>query len=140
MANLVKTVTLQIAGDIRDAAAKIGLITKDAQALADKSPIKIEAELTGSEAVKARLKEIEANAERLKKEFPEFAAKIDIGAASAKLAVLRAEIRKTADTGQTLSDRSRDREGAGEGNPRRGPGSWLPGWRSARRCCPSSRP
>jgi hypothetical protein len=102
---LVKTVTLQITGEIRDAAAKIGLIARDAQKLADKSPVELKAELTGSEEVKARLKEIEARAERLKEEFPEFKAKIDIGAASAKLAILRAEIRKTADTGRSLSDR-----------------------------------
>ncbi len=96
--NLVKSVTLQITGEIRDAAAKVGLIRKDVQDLADKSPVELKAELTGSEEVKARLKEIEANAERLKREFPEFAAKIEIGAASAKLAILRAEIRHTADT------------------------------------------
>jgi phage-related protein len=103
--NLVKTVTLQITGDIKDAAAKVGLIRKDWRDLADKSPLELKAELTGSEEVKARLKEIEARAEKLKEEFPEFAVKIDIGAASAKLAVLRAEIRKTADTGRSLSDR-----------------------------------
>jgi hypothetical protein len=105
VANLVKSVTLQITGEIRDAAAKIGLIRKDVQDLADKSPVELKAELGGSEEVKARLKEIEARAERLKKEFPEFTAKIDIGAASAKLAILRAELRKTADTGKTLSAR-----------------------------------
>jgi hypothetical protein len=92
---LVKTVTLQITGEIRDAAAKIGLISKEAQALADKSPVELKAELTGSEQVKARLAEIDARAEELKKNFPEFTAKIDIGTASAKLAILRREIRGT---------------------------------------------
>jgi hypothetical protein len=103
--SLVKTVTLEIRGVVADAAAKIGLIRKDVQALADKSPVELKAELTGSEEVKVRLKEIEANAERLKKEFPDFAVKLDTAAAIAKLAVLRAEIRKTADTGKSLSAR-----------------------------------
>src|SRR6266536_2663230 len=69
--NLVKTVTLEVTGQIRDAAAKVGLITKDWQALAGKSPLELKAELTGSEKVKARLAEIDARAERLKKEFPD---------------------------------------------------------------------
>src|SRR6266496_3040577 len=88
MGNLVKSVTLQITGEIRDAAAKVGLITRDVQALADKSPVELKAELTGSEEVRAKLTEIGARAERLKKEIPEL---------TAKLAILRAEIRKTCD-------------------------------------------
>jgi hypothetical protein len=94
--SLVKTVTLQITGEIRDAAAKIGLISKDAQDLADKSPVELKAELAGTEMVRAKLGYIEARAEELKKNFPEFTAKIDIGVASAKMAVLRREIRGTA--------------------------------------------
>jgi len=69
------------------------------------SPLELRAQLGGTEAIKAKFAEIDANAERLKRDFPEFTAKLDISAASAKMAILRAEARKTSAGMRTLSSR-----------------------------------
>ena len=88
---LVKTVQLAVTGDIRDASAKIKELIGKKDELTAK-PAELKVELTGTEKVKAQLDDIDAHAELLKKEFPEFTAKIDTATATSKVSVLRRDL------------------------------------------------
>jgi hypothetical protein len=91
-------VSVQVNGIVADATAKIGSVTAQVQGLLDRSPVEVKVDAKTEDAQR-KLAALDVNAERLKKAFPEFAVKLDTGLATAKLTALRAEIRKTAETG-----------------------------------------